>query len=69
MTDKQEQDTAGLLREALARMEDCCEQLAATRSLEIYTAMIDGGQAQALIALDNARRNARGVLALSSATS
>jgi hypothetical protein len=49
-------------REGLARMENCCEQLAATRSTEIYTAMIDGGQAQALLDLDNARRNARATL-------
>lgn len=50
------------LRAALERMECCCEQLAATRSMEIYTAMIDGGQAQALLELDNARREARAAL-------
>lgn len=50
-------------REALSRMEDCSQQLAATRSHEIYVAMIDGGQAQALLDLDNARRNARQVIA------
>lgn len=50
------------LREALRRMEDCFEQLASTRTHEIYLAMIDGGQGQALLDLDNARRNARDVL-------
>jgi hypothetical protein len=53
----------GSLREALARMENCCEYLASTRSHEIYVAMIDGGQAQALLDLDAARRNAREVIA------
>lgn len=52
----------GSLREALARMENCFEYLAATRTDEIYTAMIDGGQTQALLDLDAARRNAREVL-------
>ncbi|CCM77087.1 hypothetical protein [Rhizobium mesoamericanum] len=32
---------AGILREALRRMEDCFEQLAATRTHEVYLAMID----------------------------
>ncbi|API52902.1 hypothetical protein BMW22_15875 [Rhizobium leguminosarum] len=50
------------LREALKRMEDCFEQLAATRTHEVYAAMIDSGQGQALLDLDNARRNARDVL-------
>jgi hypothetical protein len=40
-------------------MEYACEQLAATRSMKIYEAMIEGGQAQALLELDNARRAAR----------
>jgi hypothetical protein len=52
----------GILSEALKRMENCYEQLAATRTHEIYTAMIDGGQADALLDLDNARRNARSAL-------
>ncbi|MDK4720086.1 hypothetical protein PH552_12100 [Rhizobium sp. CNPSo 3968] len=52
----------GILSEALKRMENCYEQLAATRTHEIYTAMIDGGQADALLDLDNARRNARTAL-------
>lgn len=51
-----------LLREALLGFEHACEQLAATRSHEIYTAMIDGGQAQELLELDNARRRARALL-------
>lgn len=50
-------------REALKRMENCFDELAATRSHEIYIAMIDGGQAQALLDLDVARRNARAILA------
>ncbi|NEI71068.1 hypothetical protein GR212_15925 [Rhizobium lusitanum] len=52
----------GILSEALKRMENCYEQLATTRTHEIYTAMIDGGQADALLDLDNARRNARSAL-------
>jgi hypothetical protein len=50
------------LREALLGLEHACEQLASTRSLEIYSAMIDGGQTQELIELDNARRRARTLL-------
>jgi hypothetical protein len=57
----------GLLREALARMENCFEYLASTRTHEIYTAMIDGGQTQALLDLDAARRNARDVLSATAA--
>lgn len=51
-----------LLRESLLGFEHACEQLAATRSLEIYTAMIDGGQAREFLELDNARRRARALL-------
>lgn len=51
-----------LLRESLLGFEHACEQLAATRTHEIYTAMIDGGQAQELLELDNARRRARALL-------
>lgn len=50
------------LREALQQMEWACEQLAATRTQAIYTAMIDGGQTQELLELDNARRSARAAL-------
>ncbi|WP_139056324.1 hypothetical protein [Rhizobium sp. 9140] len=31
------------LRKALALLENCCEQLVATRSDEIYTTVMDGG--------------------------
>ncbi|WP_313522623.1 hypothetical protein [Shinella sp.] len=50
------------LREALLSFEYACEQLAATRTHEIYTAMIDGGQTQELLELDNARRRARALI-------
>lgn len=58
-------DLAGLrgevesLREALKGLEWSCEQLAATRDVATYEAMIANGQADATIALDNARRVAR----------
>lgn len=51
------------LREALQRMEWSCEQLAATRTVEVYDAMIQSGQTDALLELDNARRAARQALA------
>jgi hypothetical protein len=51
------------LREALNRMEWACEQLAATRPISVYGAMIEAGQADALLELDNARRSARDALA------
>lgn len=47
------------LRAVLLRMEHACEQLAATRSHAVYCAIIDGGQAQEMLELDNARRAAR----------
>lgn len=50
------------LREALSGLEWACEQLAATRSMEVYTAMIDGGQAETLLSLDARRKAARAVL-------
>lgn len=50
------------LREALQGLEWACEQLAATRSIEIYTAMIDGGQTDALLSLDARRHAARAAL-------
>lgn len=50
------------LREALERLEAASEQLAATRTIAIYTAMIDGGQTNELLELDNARRAARAAL-------
>ncbi len=50
------------MTEALKGLEQATEQLASTRSLEAYDAMIKCGQADALIALDNARRSARAAL-------
>lgn len=50
------------LREALLSLERACENVAATRSQEAYDAMINGGQSQALIALDRARLDARAAL-------
>lgn len=51
------------LTEALKGMEYACEQLAATRTHEVYLAMIDSGQSDALIALDARRQVARETLA------
>lgn len=56
------------LRELLQCLENANEQLAATRTREVYLAMIDSGQADALLALDNARRNARAALASATPT-
>ena len=50
------------LREALLGLEQACEQLAATRPHEVYLAMIDGGQAEALLSLDARRQAARAAL-------
>ena len=49
--------------EGLQRMEWACEQLASTRSSAAYEQMISDGQAQELLELDNARREARQTLA------
>lgn len=57
------------LVEALRGMEAANEALCATRSQETYLAMIDRDKAQdALVALDDARRNARALLALTKPT-
>lgn len=50
------------LREALTGLECACEQLAATRTHEVYLAMIDSGQGDALISLDARRQSARAAL-------
>jgi len=50
------------LRSVIARLESACELLASTRPQAAYIAMIDGGQADALLALDEARQEARTVL-------
>jgi hypothetical protein len=50
------------LVKALKRLEVACENLAATRPQGVYEAMIDGGQGDCLINLDQARANARKVL-------
>ena len=55
-------DREGLLEEARAsmlRMEWAAEQLASTRNMEVYDAMIRAGQTDALLEFDNARRAAR----------
>ncbi|WP_267550302.1 hypothetical protein [Rhizobium rhizogenes] len=49
-------------REAMLRMEWAAEQLASTRSMEVYDAMIKGGQTDAMLEFDNARRAARAFL-------
>lgn len=51
------------MREALHGLEWACEQLAATRPHAAYLAMIDGGQADALLSLGARRQSARAVLA------
>jgi len=56
----------GAIREALQRLEDACERLAASRTNEIYTAMIDGGQQNDLLELDGARIQARAALTVQS---
>jgi hypothetical protein len=50
-------------RVALLRLENACEAIAKLRTQEQYLSMIDGGQQDALIELDNARRDARTALA------
>lgn len=52
-----------VLEEALSGLEWACDQLASTRTHEVYLAMIDGGQAYALLSLDSRRQAARAVLA------
>ena len=51
------------LREALLGLEHACQQLAATRPHEVYLAMVDGGQSDALLSLDARRIAARAALA------
>lgn len=46
-------------REVIQRMEWASEQLAATRTMKVYDAMLEAGQADALLEMDNARRAAR----------
>lgn len=53
---------ADTLRSVIARLESACELLASTRPQAAYIAMIDGGQADALLALDEVRQEARTVL-------
>jgi hypothetical protein len=50
------------LREALTALEGACEAVAAGRSEAAYRQMMSDGQADALLALDEARRNARAAL-------
>lgn len=52
------------VRQALLRLENACEEVAKGRSQAAYDAMVAGGQSDALIALDDARRNARVALLL-----
>ncbi|MFN3456914.1 MAG: hypothetical protein ACK4Z8_04985 [Novosphingobium sp.] len=57
------------LVEALEELEAACDALAATRSQETYLRMIDVDKAyDALVALDEARTNARSILAALSLT-
>ncbi|MDQ7262769.1 hypothetical protein NM680_13300 [Paracoccus sp. PS-1] len=50
------------LREALSGLEWACDQLASTRTHEVYLAMIDSGQSAALLSLDARRQAARTAL-------
>ena len=52
-----------VLEEALSGLEWACDQLASTRTHEVYLAMIDSGQADALLSLDARRQAARTALA------
>ena len=52
-----------VLEEALSGLELACDQLASTRTHEVYLAMIDSGQADALLSLDARRQAARAALA------
>jgi hypothetical protein len=47
---------------ALRQLEDACDKIATLRTREQYLSMIDGGQQDALIELDNARMLARNAL-------
>lgn len=53
---------SGDVRELLRELEQACDNVAAGRSKAAYLMMIGDGQADALLALDNARRNAREAL-------
>lgn len=55
------------LFEAVSRMEAACERLAAERSPQIYSLMIEQGQSDNLLALDEARRDARAALSKATA--
>lgn len=44
---------------ALRRLEQACDQVAASRTQTTYLAMIDSGQGDDLLALDEARAHAR----------
>jgi len=48
---------------ALGEIETANDALCAERSTEVYNLMIDGGQSNLLMNLDDARRNARAVRA------
>ncbi|MDQ7262448.1 hypothetical protein NM680_11650 [Paracoccus sp. PS-1] len=50
------------LREALSGLEWACDQLASTRTHEVYLAMINSGQSAALLSLDARRQAARTAL-------
>jgi hypothetical protein len=50
------------LEGVLRRMEAACDAVASGRSREVYLAMIDSGQSDALLALDSARSAARALL-------
>ena len=52
-----------VLEEALSGLEWACDQLASTRTHEVYLAMIDSGQADALLSLDARRQAASAALA------
>jgi len=51
------------LVETLLGLEQACEQLAATRTREVYFAMIESGQSEAMLSLDARRQAARQALA------
>ena len=61
-TIKAQAERIEVLEEALSGLEWACDQLASNRTHEVYLAMIDSGQADALLSLDARRQAARAAL-------
>jgi hypothetical protein len=66
LADSQERER--LMREALTRLETANDALCATRSDKTYASMLEDGASDALLALDDARREARAALQPQEAT-